>query len=122
MTLFPPFPELFGVGLLPQAEGRKAVVCSRSLDPKSTHSIDLERREILSDVQSPTGPKVYPKSVPNALLALYRMPAHACLLSCGVFLMLALSCRFPLTTMVGLHVAMLFEWCVQDLPSGHSRE
>jgi hypothetical protein len=48
--------------------------------------------------------------------------AHACMLSCGVLLMLAFSCRFSLTTLAGLHVAMLFEWCVQDLPSGHSRE
>ena len=45
----------------------------------------------------------------------------ACILSCGVLLMLALSCRFPLTKLVGLHIAMLFEWCMQDLPSGHSR-
>jgi hypothetical protein len=27
-----------------------------------------------------------------------------------------------LTTLVGLHVAMLFEWRVQDLPSGYGRE
>ena len=72
--------------------------------------------------------------MPNALLALYRMPAcdvvllnallcvhgaHACILSCGVLLMLACSCRFSLTTLAGLHVAMLFEWCVQAFPSGH---
>ena len=56
----------------------------------------------------------------NALL--YVPVAHACILSCGVLLMLALSCRFSLNTLVGLHVAMLFEWCVQDLLSGHSWE
>ena len=74
------------------------------------------------------------RPVTNALLALYRMPAcnifllnallcvhgaHACILSCGVLLMLACSCRFSLTTLAGLHVAMLFEWCVQAFPSGH---
>jgi hypothetical protein len=42
-----------------------------------------------------------------------------------VFCPCLLSCRFSLTTLVGLvglHVAMLFEWSVQDLPSGHSWE
>ena len=29
--------------------------------------------------------------------------------------MLDLSCLFSRTTLVGLHVAMLLEWCVQDL-------
>ena len=27
--------------------------------------------------------------------------------------------HYSLTTLAGLHVAMLFEWCVQALPSGH---
>jgi hypothetical protein len=31
------------------------------------------------------------------------------MLSCGVLLMLACSCQFSLTTLAGLHVAMLFE-------------
>jgi hypothetical protein len=53
----------------------------------------------------------------NALLCVHG--AHACLLSRGVLLMLACSCRFSLTTLAGLHVAMLFEWCVQAFPSGH---
>ena len=53
----------------------------------------------------------------NALLCVHG--AHACILSCGVLLMLACSCRFSLTTVAGLHVAMLFEWCVQAFPSGH---
>ena len=33
--------------------------------------------------------------------------------------MLARLCRFSLTTVAGLHVAMPFEWCVQAFPSGH---
>ena len=45
--------------------------------------------------------------------------AHVCRLFCGGLLMLACSCRFRLTTLAGLHVAMLFEWCVQTSPSGH---
>jgi hypothetical protein len=53
----------------------------------------------------------------NALLCVHA--AHACILSGGVLLMLACSCRFSLTTLAGLHVAMLFEWCVQAFPSGH---
>ena len=75
------------------------------------------------------------RPVPNAMLALYCMPglrccfdeciamcawrAHVCILSCGVLLMLARLCRFSLTTVAGLHVAMPFEWCVQAFPSGH---
>ena len=38
---------------------------------------------------------------------------------CTVLLLLACSCRSSLTTLAGLHVAMLFEWCVQAFPSGH---
>ena len=53
----------------------------------------------------------------NALLCVHA--AHACIMSRGVLLMLACSCRFSLTTVAGLHVAMLFEWCVQAFPSGH---
>ena len=53
----------------------------------------------------------------NALLCVHG--AHACILFCGVLLMLASSCRFSLNTMAGLHVAMLFDRCVQALPSGH---
>ena len=53
----------------------------------------------------------------NALLCVHG--AHAWILSCGVLLMLACSCRFSLTTLAGLHVPMLFEWCVQAFPSGH---
>ena len=52
----------------------------------------------------------------NALLCVHG--AHACILSCGVLLMLACWCRFSLTTLAGLHVPMLFEWCVQAFPSG----
>jgi len=53
----------------------------------------------------------------NALLCVHA--SHACILSRGALLMLACSCRFSLTTVAGLHVAMLFEWCVQAFPSGH---
>ena len=53
----------------------------------------------------------------NALLCVHG--AHAWILSCGVLLMLACLCRFSLTTLSGLHVPMLFEWCVQAFPSGH---
>ena len=53
----------------------------------------------------------------NALLCVHGAPA--CILFCGVLLMLACSCRFSLTTLAGLHVAMPFEWCVQASPSGH---
>ena len=53
----------------------------------------------------------------NALLCVHG--AHACILSCSVLLMLACSCRFSLTALAGLHVAMPFEWCVQAFPSGH---
>ena len=53
----------------------------------------------------------------NALLCVHA--AHACKLYLGVLLMLACLCRFSLTTVAGLHVAMLFEWCVQAFPSGH---
>ena len=53
----------------------------------------------------------------NALLCVHG--AHECILSCGVLLMLACSFRFSLTTLAGLHVALLFELCVQAFPSGH---
>jgi hypothetical protein len=49
----------------------------------------------------------------------YSAMAHAYCLSlfCSCLL-----CSDLLTTLAGLHVAMLFEWCVQDLPSSYSRE
>ena len=50
---------------------------------------------------------------------IYAARVHTCILSCGVLLMLACSCRFSLTTLAGLHVALLFELCVQAFPSGH---
>ena len=53
----------------------------------------------------------------NALQCVHA--AHACILFCGVLLLLPCSCRFSLTTLAGLHVPMLFEWCVQAFPSGH---
>ena len=53
----------------------------------------------------------------NALLCVHGAPA--CILFCGVLLLLPCSCRFSLTTLAGLHVPMLFEWCVQAFPSGH---
>jgi hypothetical protein len=53
----------------------------------------------------------------NALLCVHG--AHACILSCGVLLMPACWCLFSLTTLAGLHVPMLFKWCVQAFPSGH---
>ena len=46
----------------------------------------------------------------------YVCMARACM---HTVLRLACSCRFSLTTLAGLHVAMLFEWCVQTSPSGH---
>ena len=49
----------------------------------------------------------------NALLCVHG--ARACI----VLLLLVCSCKSSLTTLAGLHVAMLFEWCGQTLPSGH---
>jgi hypothetical protein len=46
---------------------------------------------------------------------LYVHVAYACILSCGVLRMPALSRRYSLTALGRLHVAMVLDWCVQDL-------
>ena len=74
------------------------------------------------------------RPVPNAMLALYRMPGLRC---CFAECIAMCACRACMHTVSqpsadacllvpifadhvgGLHVAMRFEWCVQAFPSGH---